>query len=294
MMTIRKNPLIPWWKLAAAASLCPILLLTNPAFSRQEEGPLQLTSPLGRPLYAQADPGGRVAGIRSALDAATDSVELWMELGLALAGSWRYQEAIDAYSEGLHRDPFRALLYRHRGHRFISTRRFEAAAADLELSSRLDPGNWDTWYHLGLAHYLNGDFERAVAAYHRCYELTPAGDDGALVAVSDWLWMTLMRQGKRERASVILERVSPDMEVGENTSYHRRLLMYKGLLNPEDLSSGEASDLDIATSGYGVGNFYLVTGRKEQALAIFGRVVEGTYWPAFGFIAAEAELLRTR
>ena len=112
--------------------------------------------------------------------------------------------------------------------------------------------------------------------------------------IIDWLWMTLMRQGKDEKASQILESISPDMDVGENTSYHRRLLMYKGLLAPGDLLTDEATDLDIATSGYGIGNFHLVTGREEMALETFRRIVEGTYWPAFGFIAAETELLRNR
>jgi tetratricopeptide (TPR) repeat protein len=215
-----------------------------------------------------------------------------MELGLTLAGSWRYQQAIDAYSEGLFRDPFNALLYRHRGHRFISTRRFEAAAADLELSSRLDPRNWDTWYHLGLAHYLSGNFDRAELAYLECYELTRDGDDGALVAVSDWLWMTLMRQGKEDKAWQIQEKIEADMEVGENTSYHRRLLMYKGELDPENLITDDAADLEIATSGYGIGNYYLVTGHRDKAIDMFKKVVAGSYWPAFGFIAAEAELSR--
>ena len=254
-----------------------------------QQGPVQLVSPLGRELRARAEMNEAVEPLRSALAAAPDSIELWMALGGALAGSWNYQEAIDAYSEGLFRDPSRALLYRHRGHRFISTRRFEAAAADLELSSRLDPSNWDTWYHLGLAYYLMGDFARAERAYLRCYELT--GDDGALVAVSDWLWMTLMRLGKKREADGILEAIRPEMEVGENTSYHRRLLMYKGVLSPTDLLDLEgAGDLELATLGYGVGNYYLVTGRVEKAYEIFERVVEGSYWPAFGFIAAEAEL----
>lgn len=257
----------------------------------QQAGPLQLISPLGCELYAQPDAGERVGEIVSDLKGESENVDLWMDLGIALAGSWRYQEAIDAYSEGLYRDPFNALLYRHRGHRFISTRRFEAAAADLELSSRLDPSNWDTWYHLGLAHYLLGNFERAEIAYRRCYELSE--DEGALVAVSDWLWMTLMRQDRDADTRSILDCIRPDMDVGENTSYHKRLLIYKGLLEPSELlDESGASDLDLATAGYGVGNYYMVTGQKEKAIEIFQKIVEGSYWPAFGFIAAEAEIVR--
>ena len=280
MLRRRKNAETQSAGVSALLTLLFLLQSTGIVYG-QQEGPLQLISPLGRPLHAQTDSGEQV-----------DNTETWMELGLALAGSWRYQQAIDAYSEGLYRDPFNALLYRHRGHRFISTRRFEAAAADLELSARLDPGNWDTWYHLGLAHYLLGNFDRAEPAYLKCYELTQEGDDGSLVAVSDWLWMTLMRQDKADEASLILEKIHTDMEVGENTSYHRRLLMYKGLLNPQDLIAEDAADLEIATSGYGVGNYYMVTGRQEEALDTFKKVVSGPYWPAFGFIAAEADLSR--
>lgn len=272
-----------------ALVLAGSIALAQPVSAQQ--GPIQVVSRLGRTLYAQAEPGSNVSEVRQALAADPESVDRWMELGLALAGSWRYQEAIDAYSEGLNRSPFNALLYRYRGHRFISTRRFAAAAADLELSSRLDPTNWDTWYHLGLARYLMGDFARAEAAYWRCRELTT--DDGALVAVSDWLWMTLMQQGKRTDADDLLMAIRPDMEVGENTAYHRRLLMYKGQLQPDDLLDvEEADDLELATLGYGLGNYFLVTGRQDRAEELFRRVVAGAYWPAFGFIAAEAELAR--
>ncbi len=85
------------------------------------------------------------------------------------------------------------------------------------------------------------------------------------------------------------------MEILENTSYHRRLLMYKGELEPEALlSSQDATDLDLATQGYGVGNWFLYNGNETRARETFARVVEGRYWPAFGFIAAEADLERLR
>ena len=51
-----------------------------------------------------------------------------------------------------------------------------------------------------------------------------------------------------------------------------------------------ASELDFATLGYGLGNWHLYNDDLERAVAIFRRVTSGPYWPAFGFIAAEAEL----
>ncbi len=56
--------------------------------------------------------------------------------------------------------------------------------------------------------------------------------------------------------------------------------------------SSEPFDTTIATQGYGVGNYYYVTGDREQARRVFERVVSGAGWNAFGFIAAEAELAR--
>ena len=53
-----------------------------------------------------------------------------------------------------------------------------------------------------------------------------------------------------------------------------------------------ASALDRATIGYGIGCLHLFTGEKAAARAAFERVVSADEWPAFGFIAAEAELAR--
>lgn len=116
-------------------------------------------------------------------------------------------------------------------------------------------------------------------------------NDDSIVATSDWMWMTLMRLGRKADAAKVLERVTPKMDILENQSYHRRLLMYKGLEKPEALlDTAKADDTTIATQGYGVGNYYFVNGDNARARAIFERVVAGGGWNAFGFIAAEADL----
>lgn len=274
------------------AVLLACLLLPATAAAQPTET-LQGTSLLGRALYSQPAQTDGAALAREALAADATDPELWLRYGLALSGSWHYREAIEAFSRGLQIDPFAALLYRFRGHRHISTRRFAEGAADLELASRLAPRNWDVWYHLGLAYFLLGDFERAATAYRRCHELTR--DDGALVAVSDWYWMTLTRLGRQQDAAALLGPINAGMQVGDNVAYQRRLLLYKGELSPADvLRLEDASDLNLATLGFGLAHWYLVTGRESEGIALLERVVEGSYWPAFGFIAAEAELARRR
>jgi hypothetical protein len=70
--------------------------------------------------------------------------------------------------------------------------------------------------------------------------------------------------------------------------------MYKGLLEPAvllpDPATSESDDMTLATQGYGVGNWYLANGDREQAQAIFERVLQTRNWAAFGYIAAEVEL----
>jgi hypothetical protein len=109
------------------------------------------------------------------------------------------------------------------------------------------------------------------------------------------MWMTLMRLNRKADAAKVLERITPKMDILENGSYHRRLLMYKGLEKPEALlDTAKADDTTIATQGYGVGNYYYVTGNTAKAREVFEKIVAGAGWNAFGYIAAEADLRRIR
>ncbi|MFI4942937.1 MAG: tetratricopeptide repeat protein, partial [Burkholderiales bacterium] len=149
------------------------------------------------------------------------------------------------------------------------------------------------FYHLGLAHYLKGDFASAEKAYRRCLE-TARDNDDSIVGVTDWLYMTLRRQGKDKEAAALLEPVRADMKVADSRVYLNRLLMYKGVYKPEDLLRAGGDGLARATYGYAVGNFALVNGRPDEARATFEQVTAGEQWAAFGFAAAEAELARNK
>ncbi len=97
-----------------------------------------------------------------------------------------------------------------------------------------------------------------------------------LVATSDWLYMTLRRLKRDAEARRCSSRSSEQMDVLENGAYHARLLMYKGLRTPESvLNLNTADDIQIATQGYGVGNWYLVNGDRAKAKAMFDRVLAG-------------------
>ncbi|MCG8605298.1 tetratricopeptide repeat protein [bacterium] len=277
---------------------------------------------LGQPLYSLDFPEERLKKLNSNLaqakadyDSAPKDPEKIIWFGRRTAYLARYREAIAIYSKGIEQYPDNPKLYRHRGHRYISVRDFDNAIADLEKAAELtqqiedeiepdgQPNEFNKprstlksniWYQLGLAHYLKGHFEKALAAYLECMKYSTWNHD-MLCATSDWLYMTYRRLGKDEEAKTVLEPIQGKMDILENHSYHKRLLMYKGLLSPEDLLSVESGEeLDIATQGYGVGNWHFYNGNIDKAKEIFQKVVAGTYWPAFGYIAAEADLARLR
>jgi len=276
----------------------------------------------GAPLYPVALPRAEQANLDSNLAQAQKDYaanpqdpERTIWLGRRLAYLWRYQDAIAVYSKGLAIHPNYAKLYRHRGHRYISVRQFDKAIADLERATQLIQGVPDEiepdgapnqyniptstshsniWYHLGLAYYLQGDFKNALRCYLECMKFS-RGNEDMLCATSDWLYMTYRRLGRVQEAQQVLEPIHRDMRILENHSYHKRLLMYKGLMPADSLLDVKnSSALDIATQGYGVGNWYLYNGRSEKAREIFHRVLQGKYWAAFGYIAAEADLKRMK
>jgi tetratricopeptide (TPR) repeat protein len=244
-------------------------------------------------------------------DADSPDALIWVGRRLAYLG--RYREAIEVYTRGIDRFPDDPRLYRHRGHRFITVRSLDEALSDLLTATRLTAGTPDQvepdglpndrgiptstlhsniWYHLGLAHYLRGDFERAASAYREC--MLYAANPDMLVATSHWLYMALRRLGREEDANQVLVPVVADLDIIENQSYHHLLMMYKGATRAEALlDSAQTTDgLTSATVAYGIGNWYLYGGQPERAVEVFRRIVGGPEWPAFGFLAAEAELAR--
>lgn len=299
-------------------SLAALVVATTGAVGQAQPAP-EATSLFGKPLHPmplppetrrQLEANLAEAEAQLAKNPKSEDAIIWV--GRRQAYLWRYRDAIDTFSKGLAIHPDSYKLYRHRGHRYITVREFDRAVADLEKAASLiasvpdevepdgapnkygkprSTSHSNIWYHLGLAYYLKGDFTNALRAYQECMKFSK--NDDMRVATLDWLYMTYRRLGRHGAAKQLLDQVTPKMEILENESYHKRLLMYKGEVKPEALlDTRNADDLTIATQGYGVGNWYLVEGDRAKAREIFEKVVAGRQWAAFGYIAAEADLKR--
>jgi tetratricopeptide (TPR) repeat protein len=284
-----------------------------------QTGKPEATSLSGTPLFVTAIPNQQklqadLVQAEKALAANPKDAEAIIWVGRRLGYLWRFNDAIAMFTKGIARYPDNPKFYRHRGHRYITIRQFARAQADFEKAAQLIKGQPDEiepdgapnpagkprstlqfniWYHLGLAYYLQGNYARAYDAYVECMKVS--NNDDSVTATSDWMWMTLMRLNRKADAAKVLERITPKMDILENGSYHRRLLMYKGVEKPEALlDTAKADDTTIATQGYGVGNYYFVTGNTAKAREVFQKVTSGGGWNAFGFIAAEADLQKMK
>ena len=249
---------------------------------------------------------------RQNYDSDSRSLDNIIWFGRRLAYLSEYPKAMSIYTRGLHLHPQSPELYRHRGHRYISMRRFEEAAADLALASELARGReieiepdgipnklnkplsslqFNIWYHLGLAYYLDGEYELAARAYDSC--MVYSINDDLLCATSEWYYLTALRLGDQQKADEILRPIKKRMEIIENEAYQQLLLMYKGDLEPHDVISLDTSDVDnehqFATVGYGVANYLKANERDAEADAIIARILNSEAWASFGYIATEAD-----
>ena len=240
-----------------------------------------------------------------------DSALAWIWVGRREGYLGNFRRAIAQFSRGFEMNPEDARFLRHRGHRYISTRRFEDAINDLGRAwtmvqgsdDRVEPDglpnargiptstlHFNILYHLGLAHYLTGDFEAAIDVYETCLDVSTNPD--AQVATRHWLYMALRREGRDEEAAAVLEPVTADMDIIENQSYHDLLLMYKGERTPEELLGADDGSSAGSARVYGVGNWYFYNGDQDRAVEVFREQLKSPAWAPFGYIAAEADVRR--
>jgi tetratricopeptide (TPR) repeat protein len=266
--------------------------------SAGEHGALEVTSRLGRKLYALPDDQG-VIDARKNLAADPKNVARVLQLSKAEGARRQYREAVATSTEGLAFAPKNADLYLERGHRELGLREFKPALKDLQQATLLAPENLDNFYHLGLAHYFLGEFGEAAVSFGKARDLAKNND--SLIDCSNWLYVSLQRAGKPEAAAKVLARITPDVKNTEPHLYFYLQLLhfYQGQITaeavlppppagPQDLEG----ELSFNTVSYGVGNWRVYHHDGSGAVGLFRDVVKGEAWNSWGFIGSEVELLR--
>lgn len=290
------------------------------ATTSRPAAPPEATSLLGERLYApELDSATRARLLadleRAQHDARTrpedpDAV-IWLGRRYGYLG--QYRMAVNAFTEGIRRFPDDPRMLRHRGHRYITLRRFDEAITDLTRAANMMAGMPDqvepdgqpnarnipigslqsnVYYHLALAHYLKGDWAAAAAVARR--GLVVSTNPDRLVSQTHWLYMALRRARNDSAARKVLEPIRDDFDIIENGSYYTLLKLYKAGVTPEVTDSvlrrlENPSDLSLA---YGLANWFLYNGDTTRAIRAFERILASKQWASFGYVAAEADLAR--
>ena len=101
---------------------------------------------LGNPLYAGKPSEGQLAKYREARGEYLknpDVAENIIWLGRRIAYMGEYKKAIEIFTEGIKKFPDDPRFYRHRGHRYISIRKFDEAISDFTRAVELTRGKKD-------------------------------------------------------------------------------------------------------------------------------------------------------
>lgn len=233
---------------------------------------------------------------------------IWYGRFVAYAGN--YAQAIEIFNSGAKQFPRDARMLRHAGHRYISIRQFDDAIRVLEQATALIEGkeneiepdgmpnaqnipvstlHGNIWYHLGLAYYLNQDFDNALRAYKKCLATADRPDN--VVSSTHWIYMIHRRLGHEEDAQACLDSIDLEMKIIENTAYHQSCCFYKGLISLEQLQANiESKGLQREATSYAVANWHFYNGETSKARQLMESLTREGAWNAFGFIAAESDL----
>src|SRR2546428_1603448 len=129
---------------------------------------VEYRSPAGVEYRSQRDTGGgAIARAESALAADPRSVDRIIALGVAQSGVRQYREAIETFTRGLNIAPNNALLYRWRGHRYLSTQQFGRAVDERTRGAGVARPPCGLRDQPGVRRFVAPGFARAGAAVTR-------------------------------------------------------------------------------------------------------------------------------
>jgi len=134
--------------------------------------------------------------------------------------------------------------------------------------------------------------EMALSCFTNCRATGKLPDN--LVSSTHWIYMILRRLGRNDEATESLEGITAEMDIIENTAYHKLCLFYKGEIELSQLSGeGDPNYLPGQDAiAYGIANWHYYNGEVELAENLFKAFLERPSWNSFGYIAAEADYNR--
>ncbi len=269
----------------------------------------------GKPLYATPPEPKALAKSDSVISSIRSRHELteddFIDIGKQLVATARYKEAVDNYTDGLRKFPNSFKLLRLRGHRYLTLRKLDLVVKDLLKARAMIKSQPDSWevdtngkntdtyqhqieYHLGVYYFLKASYSEAVIAFEKSLKEAHQGNE--IVGTTDWLYNAYQRSGQQKEAAKLLVTISSDFKADQDQAYFRRILLYKGVVKPNELVDEtmlpEKMSVQDVTKLYGLANWYGYQNNKQKARELYSKIVQSSSWPAFAYLASETELLK--
>jgi len=131
---------------------------------------------LGRTLLAAGRPDDAIRTLEDGLRY-YESDDLHTQLGLALAGKSRIEDAQAQFDRALEINPNNAVAHFARGVALAYKSDWDAAIVEYRTTLRLNPQYESAYLYLGAALKQKGDWDAAIAAYREALRLNPNNDD---------------------------------------------------------------------------------------------------------------------
>lgn len=248
---------------------------------------------LGLPLKERLVPDdGELALIESAVGEGASTFGLWTARA---ALTKDVDVAVESYSRALAARPLHSHSLYNRGRKMLGLGRYAQGVADLRLATTLDQDEPWKWHFLGVGHYFLDEYDQAVQAFERAAQASHALGADLLPFEVEWMWNCLQRAGRSGDAQAVLNRVDATTPVAASeATYKARILLYKGVVSPEEFEAGIDQD-DIperVNQLYGLANYHhYVIGDTEQSVALLRRVLDPAHaGQGWGYRMAERDL----
>ncbi|CAN5342598.1 hypothetical protein BH10BAC4_BH10BAC4_24550 [soil metagenome] len=292
-----------------------LLFVVSAATGQTATSVQKATSFAGKPLYLKVPDAKVLAKSDSVIASIKSKGKLkeddYVEIGKQYVATTRYQEAIDLYTKGLAKFPQSYKILRNRGHRYLTLRQVDKALADLTKAEKLVRTQPDVmefgldgkptatvrhqiWYHIGVSNYLMGNYAKAVAAFEQA--VATGGDLKNVVGASDWLYNSSQRAGDKDKAAKTIASITPDLDTDRDNVYFRRIMLYKGVIKPEELVdvtiAPEKMTIQDVTKMYGLANWYSYNGDKQKANSLYKIIISSPdAWPGWAYAGAEKDVV---
>ena len=185
--------------------------------------------------------------------------------------------AIQSFSMALSIRPLSPNTLYNRARKYMSQGRYVEALADFAISTLLDPDDGWKWHFYGVALYFTDRLIEAAETFGKAIAINEKNGVPLLPFDAEWQWNCYCKAGDIVAAEKCIQSVTEETPVVESEStYKRRILLYRGILTPEEFLAGidENDVLEAANQLYGLANYYYyIKGDTATSLAYLDKVL---------------------